>query len=145
MGEVLAHADRQRDKRPEEAADAYLRVEQALEKRRFDSHAFLVRQRRAAALRAAGRLDESAGLLGDSVWLYLDRGDVDEARIALHRLSELVYFQDPPDEKPSGMPCSVSAQTQLLHRALEASVTLVQDPLDRMSSLGGVVDELLVF
>jgi hypothetical protein len=143
MAEVLAHADRQRDKDPEEAADAYLRVEQALEGRGFVSHAFLVRQRRAAALRAAGRLDESAGLLADSVWLYLDRGDVDEARIALHQFDDLVNSPDPTEEKPSDRSSSVSAQTQLLHRALEASVTLVQDPIDRMSSLGGVVDELL--
>jgi hypothetical protein len=143
MAEVLAHADRQRDKRPGEAADAYLRVEQALEERRFSSHAFLVRQRRAAALRAAGRLDESAGLLAGSVWLYLDRGDVDEARIALHQFDDLVNSPAPTEEKPSDRSSSVSAQTQLLHRALEASVTLVQDPIDRMSSLGGVVDELL--
>jgi hypothetical protein len=122
MGKVLAHADRQRDKRPEEAADAYLRVEQALEKRKFDSHAFLVRQRRAAALGAAGRLDESAGLLGDSVWLYLDRGDVDEARIALHQLDKLVGPQRPAAQKPIGTSSPVSVQTQLLHQALEASV-----------------------
>lgn len=143
MAEALAYADRQRDKHSEKAADAYLGVEQALEKRRFGSHAFLVRQRRAAALRAAGRLDESAGLLGDSVWLYLHRGDVDEARIALHQLDELVGPQRPAAQKPSGTPSLVSGQTQLLHQVLEASVTLVQDPIDRMSSLGEVVDELL--
>jgi hypothetical protein len=143
MAEVLAHADWQRDNHPEEAADAYLRVEQELEKRRFGGHAFLVRQRRAAALRAAGRLDESAGLLGDSVWLYLDRGDVDDARIALHQLDKLVGPERPAARKPTGTSSPVSAQTQLLHQALEASVTLVQDPIDRMSSLGEVVDELL--
>jgi hypothetical protein len=143
MAEVLALADWQRDNHPEEAADAYLRVEQELEKRKFGGHAFLVRQRRAAALRAAGRLDESAGLLGDSVWLYLDRGDVDEARIALHQLDKLVGPERPAAKKPTGTSSPVSAQTQLLHQALEASVTLVQDPIDRMSSLGEVVDELL--
>jgi hypothetical protein len=143
MAEVLAHADRECDKHPEEAADAYLRVEGALEERGFVSHAFLVRQRRAAALRAAGRLDESARLLADSVWLYLDRGDVDEARIALHQFNKLMGPQQPAVAKPSGTPSLVSGQTQLLHRALEASITLVQDPIDRMSSLGGVVDELI--
>jgi hypothetical protein len=143
MAEMLAEADRQRDHRPDEAADAYLRVEHALEQRRFPGHAFLVRQRRAAALRAAGRLDESAALLADSVWLYLDRGDVDEAEIARRAFDKLVGAQPSTEEKPSNTSRAVSTQTRLLQRALEASVTLVQDPIDRMSSLGEVVDELV--
>jgi hypothetical protein len=138
VADVLAEADRRRGDQPEEAAAGYARVEEALEGGAFAGHALLIRRRRAAALRAAGRLDEAAELLAAATWLYLNQGDVDEARIVLHELNQTVGA-----EPPSTTPDAVTSQTRLLQQALDASVALVQDPINRMESLGTVVDQLV--
>jgi hypothetical protein len=144
MADVLAEADRRRTDQPEEAVAGYARVEQALEQGRFAGHAVLIRRRRAAALQAAGRLDEAAELLADLTWVYLDRGDVGEARVVLHELSEIVGPEGPDrDESVAERAGAVAPKTRLLEQALDASVTLLQDPIDRMESLGTVVDQLV--
>ncbi len=143
VAQVLAEADQRRDGKPGEAAAGYARVEQALETHGFAAHAALVRRRRAAALRAAGRLDEAAALLADSFWVHLDRGDVDEARILLRELERII------DPLPSGAgtpaPPSTAAapHARLALEALDAAITLVQDPIDRVADAGGAVDELV--
>jgi hypothetical protein len=141
MADVLAEADRRRTDQPEEAVAGYAQVEQALEQGRFAGHAVLIRRRRAAALQAAGRLDEAAELLADLTWVYLDRGDVGEARVVLHELSEIVGPDR--DESVAERAGAVAPKTRLLEQALDASVTLLQDPIDRMESLGTVVDQLV--
>lgn len=144
MADVLAEADRRRADRPREAAGGYARVEQALEQGGFAGHALLIRRRRTAALQAAGQLDEAAELLGDLTWIYLERGDVGEARVVLHELSEVVGpASTAEDEAAAEGSGAVAPQTRLLEQALDASVTLLQDPIDRMESLGAVVDELI--
>lgn len=144
MTDVLTEADRRRDDQPEEAVAGYARVEQALEVGGFAGHALLIRRRRAAALQAAGRVDEAAELLAGLTWGYLDRGDVDEARVVLHELSKLVGPKG-ANEAASAVEAAgaVAPQTRLLEQALDASVTLLQDPIDRMESLGAVVDQLI--
>ncbi len=136
---VLAEAERWRDDQPDEAAAAYARVEQALEDNGFAAHALLIRRRRAAVLRAARRLDEAVELLADLAWIYLDRGDVDEARMVLRELNETVGQEGSASDAPG----VVSAQTRLLQQAVDASVTLLQDPIDRLDSLGAVIDQLV--
>ena len=144
MADVLAEADRRRDEQPEEAVAGYARVEQALEEGGFAGHALLIRRRRAAALRAAGKLDQAAELLADLTWVYLDRGDVGEARVVLHDLSEIVGPGGAAEgESAVEAAGAVAPPTRVLEQALDASVTLLQDPIDRMESLGAVVDQLV--
>jgi hypothetical protein len=141
---VLTEADRRRDGQPEEAAAGYARVEQALDARGFAAHALLIRRRRAAVLQAAGRLDDAAELLAESLWLYLGQGDVDEAGIVLHELERVVGPEPSGDDTSTPAPKAVTLQTRLLRDALEAAVTLVQDPIDQMDDLGGVVEQLVM-
>lgn len=144
VADVLAEAERRRDDQPEEAAAGYARVEQALQGGAFAAHALLIRRRRAAALRAAGRLDEAAELLADLTWTYLDRGDVWEARAELHELSEVVSAGPQAEGEPAAEgPPVVTPQMRLLESALDACITLLQDPIDQMEELGAVIDQLV--
>jgi hypothetical protein len=135
MEHALAEADRRRDDRPEAAAAGYAEVERALEQNEFTGHALLIRRRRAAALRAAGQLDQASELLADLTWVYLNRGDIGEARVILHELSGIVAAE--------GSEEALAPHTRLLEKALDAVVTLLQDPIDRMEPLGAVVDRLV--
>jgi len=143
VADVLAAADQRRDDQPEEAAAGYARVEQALQEHGFAAHALLIRRRRTASLRKASRLDEAAELLAGLTWTYLDRGDVGEARVVLHELGEVVSATPPADDEQSGRPPAVAPQTRLLESALDACVTLLQDPVDRMEELAALIDQLV--
>jgi hypothetical protein len=89
-------------------------------------------------------LDQAAELLADVTWGYLDRGDVDEARVVLNELSQVVGPKGADEAEPAVEAAgAVAPQTRLLEQALDAAVTLLQDPIDRMESLGAVVDQLV--
>jgi hypothetical protein len=89
-------------------------------------------------------LDQAAELLADLAWTNLDRGDVWEARAVLHELSEVVSAGPPgEDQSAAEGPPAVSPQMRLLETALDACITLLQDPIDRMEELGTVIDQLV--